>query len=379
MPAITASSETPSVGNAGLVKAVMGAVLLLSFVACAGQAQPPAPSVPLSAAPPFSPQQLDQMLAPIALYPDPLIAQILMAATYPLEVVEADRWLQVPANASLQGDELTAALQAQPWDPSVESLVPFPQILKMMDDNLEWTEKLGDAFLAQQTDVMDSVQRLRRSAEATGGLAATAQQMVTTQYGTVDIEPASPAVVYVPCYNPALVYGAWPWPEYPPYGWACGGFPWIGVPVVYPLWGWSHWRWRHHRLDIDPHKFNAINPHRPPVRSAIWQHDPVHRDGVPYRDPVTRARFQGPVSPERHLALRGYPIGAPPRGVEHEPSQVFESFGRGSEVRAYSQRGAYSTGGHGGGGRGFGGGGGGGGFGGGGRGGGGGGGGGGRR
>lgn len=352
--------KAPSVGNAGLVKAVAGAVLLLSFVACAGQAQPPAPSVPLSAAPPFSPQQLDQMLAPIALYPDPLIAQILMAATYPLEVVEAERWLQVPANASLEGDALTAALQEQSWDPSVESLVPFPQILKMMDDNLEWTEKLGDAFLAQQADVMDSVQRLRRSGKAAGGLASTAQQTVTTQDDMVVIEPVNPAVVYVPCYNPVLVYGVWPWPDYPPYGWPCGGFGWwIGIPIVYPLWGWSHWHWRHHRLDIDAHKFNQINFHRPPVTSAIWQHDPVHRDGVPYRDPVTRARFQGPVSSERHLALRGYPIGAPPRGEEHEP-QVFESFGRGSEVRTYSQRGAYSTGGyHGGGGRGSGGGGGG--------------------
>ena len=334
-------------------------VLLLSFVACAAQEQPAAPPVRMSPAALFSPRQLDQILAPIALYPDPLIAQILMAATYPLEVVEAHRWLQVPANASLTGDALVAALQEQPWDPSVKSLVPFPRILKMMDDNLEWTEKLGDAFLAQQADVMDSVQRLRRNAKAARGLASTAQQMVTTQDDFVIIEPASPAMVYVPCYNPALVYGVWPWPEYPPYFWPCGPFVWVGFPVVYPLWGWYYWHWPHHRLLIRVHRFNELNFNRPPVTSDIWQHDPFHRDGVPYRDPVTRARFQGPVSPEARLTSRGYPVGAPAQGIVHAPP-VFESFGRGAEVQAYAERGTHSMEGfRGGGGRGFGGGGGG--------------------
>ena len=348
-----------SVTHAGLAR-VTASIVLLSFIACAAQEQAPPPQAPpptpMSPAALFSPRQLDQMLAPIALYPDSLIAQILMAATYPLEVVEADRWLQVPANAALKGNALAGALQEQPWDPSLKSLVPFPRILKMMDDNLEWTEKLGDALLAQQADVMDSVQRLRRSAKAAGGLASTAQQMVTTQNDIVGIEPATPAVVYVPCYNPALVYGVWPWPEYPPYFWPCGGFVWIGVPVVYPLWGWCHWHWRHHRLHIHVHTFNEINIHRPPVTSDIWQHDPFHRDGVPYRDPVTSARFQGPVSPEARLTSRGYPVSAPPHGIVHAPP-VFESFGRGAEVQAYAARGTHSMEGfHGGGGRGFGGG-----------------------
>jgi len=351
-----------------VVRATAGILLLLSFVACAAQEQAPPPQAPqpapMSPASLFSPRQLDQMLAPIALYPDSLIAQILMAATYPLEVVEADRWLQVPANAALKGDQLAAALQHQPWDPSVKSLLPFPQILRMMDNNLEWTEKLGDAFLAQQADIMDSVQRLRQRAEAAGALASTPQQVVSIQDGIIAVEPANAEVIYVPVYNPTLVYGVWPWPEYPPfYFWPWPGFVMgfgIGFPVVYPLWGWYHWEWHHHRLHIDVHRFNEINVYRPPVRSDIWQHDALHRDGVPYRDPVTRARFQGTVSPEARLALRGYPIGAQPHVVERAPQPLFESFGRGAEVRGYADRGAHSMGGfRGGGGRGFGGGGGG--------------------
>ena len=349
-----------SVTNAGLAQVAAGIVLLASVVACVAQERPPAPAPPV---PLFSPRQLDQMLAPIALYPDPLIAQILMAASYPLEVVEADRWLQVPANAALKADQLAAALELQPWDPSIKSLVPFPRILKMMDDNLEWTEKLGDAFLAQQADVMDSVQRLRRSAKAARALASSAQQVVSSQDNIITVVPAVPGVVYVPVYNPTLVYGVWPWPEYPPfYFWPWPGFVigfGIGVPIIYPLWGWYHWHWRHHRLDIDVHRFNQINFHRPPVTSDIWQHDPMHRDGVPYRDPVTRAHFQGPVSPEARLTSHGYPVAAPPHVIVVAPP-VFESFGRGTEVQADEARGTHSMGGFGGGGgRGFGGGGGG--------------------
>jgi hypothetical protein len=331
-------------------------VVVMSFIACAAQQQPAppvAPSAPVLPAPLFSSGQLDQMLAPIALYPDPLLAQILVASTYPLEVVEADRWLQVPANASLKGEQLAAALEQQPWDPSVKSLVPFPRILKMMDDNLEWTEKVGDAFLAQQADVMDSVQRLRRNAKAAGTLASTAQQTVATEDNTIVLESPTPEIVYVPCYNSMLVYGVWPWAEYPPYFWPCGAFGWIGIPVVYPFWGWCHWHWRHHQLHIDARRFNQINVHRPPITSEVWQHDPVHRDGVPYRDSVTRARFLGPISPEASLAVRGYPVGALPPGGVHAPP-VFESFGRGPEVRTSAARGASSMGGFRAGGGGFG-------------------------
>ncbi|MFP3564434.1 DUF3300 domain-containing protein [Paraburkholderia sp. SIMBA_030] len=156
------------------------------------------------AAAPLTAEQLDQMLAPIALYPDPLVAQILMAATYPLEVVEADRWVQQPGNAALQGGQLTGALEQQPWEPSVKSLVPFPQVLKMLDDNLEWTERIGDAFLASQPAVMDSIQRLRQRAQA----APRAQETLSPQVPHVQapqVLRAPPAQMPHPMPRPAAV------------------------------------------------------------------------------------------------------------------------------------------------------------------------------
>jgi hypothetical protein len=318
------------------------------------------------------PEQLDQLLAPIALYPDPLIAQILMAATYPLEVVEADRWLQDSQNASLKGDELTAALDQQTWDPSVKSLVPFPQILHMMDGNLDWTERLGDAFLADQAAVMDSVQRLRWRAEGAGTLRSTPQQVVTTEGQVITIEPANPEIVYVPVYDPTAVYGVWPYPAFPPFyfpGFFNGviigafGFGWWGFGIVAPLWGWHHWDWHRHRIDIDRDRFTALNRQHPPVGSA-WEHDPSHRHSVPYRNPGVRDRFAGSLgAPEARRALRGYPTGAPaqvrptptpvpapaveraqaPQVVRPPPSPrfppTFESFGRGADVRAEAERG----------------------------------------
>src|SRR5215472_12069466 len=177
-------------------------------------ANPPAATAPAAApaAPVFKPEELDQLLAPIALYPDDLLAQVLMAATYPLEIVQADRWVKDPKNAKLKGEQLASALENQPWDPSVKSLVPFPQVLDMMSQQLDWTQKLGDAFLAQQKDVMDTVQRLRRKAQAAETLKTNEQQVVKTEPAsqTIVIQPANPQVVYVPAYNPTVVYGTWP-------------------------------------------------------------------------------------------------------------------------------------------------------------------------
>src|SRR5260221_471763 len=177
----------------------------------------PATSSSEQSRPVFSTEELDQILAPIALYPDALLAQVLMASTYPLEIVEAERWSIDPGNAKLAGGQLTAALGQQPWDPSVKSLVPFPQVLQMMSAQLSWTQRLGDAFLAQQPDVLDSVQRLRAQAKTAGKLTTTEQQVVTPQAQTIVIHPATPQIVYVPPYNPPVVYGAWPYPAYPPY------------------------------------------------------------------------------------------------------------------------------------------------------------------
>ncbi len=272
----------------------------------------------------LTPQQLDQMLAPVALYPDPLLGQILMASTYPLEVVEAARWLEDPANAALKGERLAVALEDQDWDPSVKSLVPFPQVLQMMSSHLAWTQRLGDAFLAQQSDVMDSVQRLRARARAAGTLYSTPEAVVSEEGPLTMIEPADPQLVYVPYYDPTIIYGVWPYPAYPPFyfplypgfgtvvvGRISFGFP---ISVVFPLWGWVDWDWHRHYLHIDDHRFNAINHyaivqhHVPRVTSPIWHHEPFHRRGVAYRDEGSRARFLGSPtgSPETRRPYRGF-------------------------------------------------------------------------
>jgi hypothetical protein len=158
----------------------------------------------------FSAEQLDALMAPIALYPDPLLAQVLMASAYPVQIVQAQRWLDDPAHQSLSGDALEQALRTENWDPSVKSLIPFPQVLSMMSAQLDWTQQLGYAVSTQEAAVMDSVQRLRRQAQNSGSLTSTPQQTVTSDGPTVIIQPAEPTTVYVPVYNPSVVYGDWP-------------------------------------------------------------------------------------------------------------------------------------------------------------------------
>jgi hypothetical protein len=179
-------------------------------------AQPkPAPAAQAGATE-FNVEQLDAMLAPIALYPDELLTQTLMASTYPLQVIAASRWLQEDNNKDLKGDALAKALESESWDPSVKSLVPFPQVIAMMNDNLEWIQQLGYAVATQQSAVLDSIQRLRRQAQKAGSLKTTDQQRVVVEKDTVVIQPADPQTVYVPIYQPAEVYGEWPYPSYPP-------------------------------------------------------------------------------------------------------------------------------------------------------------------
>jgi len=352
----------------GLVRTGAGALtaLILGVLAAFGQGL--AWAAENQDTPHYSSAQLDQMLAPIALYPDPLLGQILMAATYPLEVVEADRWARNPKNAALRNAQLTAALEQQPWDPSVKSLVPFPQVLRMMDSNLQWTERLGDAFLANEPGVMDSIQRLRKRAKAAGKLRSTQKEAVTAEDQAIAIEPASPEMVYVPVYDPSYAYGSWPYPDYPP-DYFPGffddvaaddfGFGWLGIAIVAPLWGWNHWDWVHHRIDIDQHRFAALDHNHPPAGGSIWQHDPSHRHGVPYRDQGVRNRFAGSLkAPEVRRGFRGYPAGGAPSAYRPVPAtgqphvlrpaptphlpQTFESFGRGADVRMQIQRGQTS-------------------------------------
>ena len=304
-------------------------------------------------APAISREQLDQLTAPIALYPDSLLSQVLMASTYPLEVVEANRWVRDLNNAKLTGDQLATTLQPMDWDPSVKSLVPFPQVLQMMDSRLDWTQKLGNAFLAQQADVMDSVQRLRAQARAAGNLQSNRQQVVRAEGPQIVIEPAAPQVVYVPYYNPAVVYGSWVYPSFPPFYFpppvgvvvGAGLFFGVGIGIVAPLWGWGHCDWGGHSVQINNTQYNVINNYnisnrnRPAFSGNSWQHDAYHRRNVPYRDASTRQRYQtaaggmtrtGSTTPRGDY--RGYPSGRPgaapgPGGVSgmaaahHPPAQ----------------------------------------------------------
>jgi len=249
----------------------------------------------------FTSAELAQMLAPIALYPDSVISAILMASTYPVEVVEAERWLK--QNEGLQGDELDQALQEKDWDSSVKTLCHFPTILYAMSDDLERTTRLGDAFLAQQDDVMNMIQELRRKAREEGNLRTTSEQKVIVEQNVIRIEPADTGVIYVPVYNPLYVYGPWWYPAYPPYYWyyppgeiiASGviGFG-FGIFVGAGISSWCWPDWHHHRIDIDIHRterFNRFNRGRWNFKTHAWIHNPVHRRGAAYRFGPTARRL----------------------------------------------------------------------------------------
>jgi len=280
-------------------------IILLGGVAGLALAGCQAPS-PVAAVPPSPPSeqggsdpQLEQLLAPVALYPDPLLAQVLMASTYPLEVVQAQRWLERGGNAGLRGETLAQVLDAEPWDASVKSLVPFPDVLNMMAEQLEWTQQLGDAVLERPEAVLASVQTLRRRAQAAGMLKSTPQQTVNTSGTVVAIESAQPDVVYVPVYDTRVVYGAWPYPAYPPYYYPLGGAVVAGlafataVAVVGGYWGWARPGWGGGDIDIDVDRTRNVNIDRGGAPGGRWQHRVEHRQGVPYRSDAVRSRFQG--------------------------------------------------------------------------------------
>jgi hypothetical protein len=249
---------------------------------------------------PFKTEELDQLLAPIALYPDELLTKVLMASTYPLEIVQASRWRRETANAKLARTALSKALEKKDWDPSVKALTQFPDVLRTMSEKLDWTQKLGDAFLAQQADVMDRIQFLRRKADEVGSLKSNKQQKVVKESSYIIIEAASPQTVYVPTYQPTVVYGPWWYPAYPPYYWSYGypgsafvsGFFWgAGVAIAGSLWDWGRCDWRRHDININVNKFNSINVNRTKITANTWRHDPAHRKAVPYRDKVTRETY----------------------------------------------------------------------------------------
>jgi hypothetical protein len=254
---------------------------------------------PSATAQPFNAEQLDALVASIALYPDELLTQLLMASTFPLEVVAAARWVEDPAHKSLSGDALAKALEAEPWDPSVKSLVPFPVVLATMNSNLTWLQQLGYAFATQQADIFAAVQRLRRLAQANDKLQSSPQQVVSTQQVTIEpptgssqpstqqevivIQPAQSDTVYVPSYNPTVVYGSsWPYPSYPPYyptqppGYYFGtalatGLAFAaGAAVVGGLWGWASPGWGGGYANVNVNRYNNINANRSQITSNRW-------------------------------------------------------------------------------------------------------------
>ena len=273
------------------------------------------------AAPVFKQEELDQILAPIALYPDSLVSQILIASTYPLEIVQAERFAK--QNASLKGDALTKALETQTWDPSVKSLVNFPQVLTMMNEKLDWTQKLGDAFLAQQKPVMDTIQSLRAKAQAAGNLKTTKEQKVIVQEKIIIIEPASPQVVYVPSYNPTVVYGAWPYPAYPPYYYyppgyvATSAFAFASGVALGAAWGyaWGSTNWSGGNVKYNYEQNININNNinrnvyaqqRPANAQGNWQHNPANRKGVPYNGQSVQQRYNQATPSQQVQAREAY-------------------------------------------------------------------------
>ncbi len=283
--------------------------------ALAQQAPPAQQTLPTqtdSNAPAYTQEQLQQILAPIALYPDELLTQVLAASTYPLEVAMADRWLEQPQNKSLKDDALVKALDDQNWDPSVKSLVPFPVVLKTMSDQLDWTQKLGDAFLAQQADVLAAVQALRARAQAAGKLQSNAQQVVTQDASAIVIAPAQPSTVYVPAYDPGVVYGTWPYPAYPPAYYppppgyyvgsalAAGLAFGAGIAITGALWGWGRPNWGGGSINVNVNRFNSINSNQfnnfhssnRSITSNNWQHNADHRRGLAYSNNQVRQQYR---------------------------------------------------------------------------------------
>jgi hypothetical protein len=327
-----------------VVSLLCSSVLAAALTGCI-DASPTAPmadqsvaEIPAEDSPPplDQPQQLDQIVAPIALYPDALVAQILAASTFPTEIVAADRW--VGQHSSLKGDALAQQVDKQSWDPSVKALTQFPTVLAYMDKNLAWTSALGDVYANQEQEVLDAVQAMRRRAEAAGNLKSTPQQTVTTEGHDIMIAPVDPAVVYVPEYDPWLVYGP-PLVEYP--GWVPypdlfldgPGFAWgleFGIVPGYG-WGWHHWDadWHHHRLDFDHRPYVSRSP-------TFFGHDGFHdRRDFAHGGGFRGGPFHGFAAPRGDLGMR---------------SGAFSGFDHGGFARSYSFRGASSLGGfHGGG------------------------------
>jgi len=290
----------------------------LTLVAAMAQDPPAAAQDQATAQQTLAPEQLESLVAPIALYSDSLLSQVLVASTYPLEVVEAQQWLQ--QNGALKGTALVDAAKKQSWDPSIKALVAFPEVIKRLNEDIRWTTDLGNAFLAQQADVMSAIQRLRAKAKDSGKLTDTPQQKVVTEdqngQSAIEIQPTDPQVVYVPVYNPGYFWGAgyplYPWPGlyYPGIGIGWGWGPGINLGFYFGgCCGWGGWGWGFgwfgggifvnnqflHRYGF--HEFHGSEFHA----TSAWAHNPEHRGAVPYPRGVA-SRYQGAAGAARNAA-----------------------------------------------------------------------------
>jgi Protein of unknown function (DUF3300) len=314
-----------------------------------------------------SPQELQQLVAPIALYPDALVAQILAASTYPTQIVEADRWMQ--SHSNLKGEELAKEVDKQDWDPSVKAVAQFPSVLENMDKNLSWTSSLGDAYINQPQDVTEAVQTLRQQARNAGHLNSNEQEKVTTQGNTIIIEPADPQVVYVPAYDPWLVYGA-PIVAYP--GWyTVPGIFWGGVGLSFGIgfgigffggfgWGWGHWGydWHGRRAFFDHHAFVSHSQDfgHEGFHHGDFAHGNFGHGGFDHGNFDHGGGFHGSSSFHGGSGFHG---GSSFHAQSGTHSGAFSGFDHGGNVRGFSSRGRSSFGGggfhgggfHGGGGR----------------------------
>jgi uncharacterized membrane protein YgcG len=356
---VPASSKIFSLSARRILACVLAFSLLLPMLPqIVSAAQDDAQATAQSAqAPPYTqqtPEQLQQLVAPIALYPDSLVAQVLAASTFPAEIVEADRWVQ--ANPDLKGDALAQAVDQQAWDPSVKALAAFPTVLGNMDKNISWTSSLGDAYYNQEQGVMDAIQVMRQKAEQAGNLKDTPQQTVQTQGSDIVIQPATPDVVYVPAYDPWLVYGypvvAWPgWYPYPGI-WYGGPSLFFGVGFGIGFfggygWGWGHWGfdWHNHYAVYNHNRYyshsntfyNRNNYYRGGGERGVANN--VQRGGANvYNHPGGRdTPFHGNTQ-----AARGFDQS---RGQTGTRSSGFSGYDHGGEARSYSSRGSSSFGG----------------------------------
>jgi hypothetical protein len=331
-------------------KAIPVACFLAVLVLAVGTAQNPPQGTPPESAPPGAPmtaQQLDDLVAPIALYPDPLLGQILAASTYPLEIVEAEQW--VKDHPKWKPKKLMDEAKKESWDPSVQGLVAFPDVLARLSQNVSWTTQLGNAFLANEADVMQAVQRMRSRAMEKGTLHSTPQVNVTTKdqngQSAIEIEPANPDIWYVPNYNPVYVWGPPVWGYYPPWGYpgidvGFSFFPGIDLDLYFGGWGgwgWGGWGWAPNwwggGIFIDGsffHRFGFRNYYGIGRGGGVWAHDPGHRLGVPYGNREVANRFARNAGGEGRVGGRTEGLGR----SEARPQQRFGS--RGFEDRGYT-------------------------------------------